>query len=132
MEHIQKEEHKEEERQPYAVKPLTMWAYRTRIRSSQPQRRCRSVVTPNSLPLDCNKLPTSWTTTNTTTAVRSGIHCKKLNANMKYWNRRYVYATTNSYCKTFILHTTLIPHNKFCPLTLSCSVGKAPTPTRVV
>lgn len=97
MEHRQKEE-QAGETEPYAVKPLTMWAYRTRIRSSQPQRRCRSVVTPNSLPLDCNKLPTSWTTT--TAAVRSGIHYKKLNANMKYWKRQYVYATTNSYCKT--------------------------------
>lgn len=81
MEHIQKAGQAGGETEPYAVKPLTMWAYLTRTKSSQPQRRRRPVVTPNSLPLDCNKFPTSWTTINT--AVRSGIHYK-LNVNMKY------------------------------------------------
>lgn len=44
----------------YAEKPLTMWAYLTKIRSSQPQRLLRPVVTPNSLPLDCSRSPVSW------------------------------------------------------------------------
>lgn len=38
-----------------------MWAYLTKIRSSQPQRLLLPVVTPNSLPLDCKRSPVSWT-----------------------------------------------------------------------
>lgn len=43
----------------YAEKPLTMWAYLTKIRSSHPQRLLLPVVTPNSLPLDWSRSPVS-------------------------------------------------------------------------
>jgi hypothetical protein len=74
-----------------AVKPLIIVVYRSKTRSSQPQRRFRPVVTPHSLPRVCKCSPISYI--------------------------------------NFLINKKI---SKYFIVTFLSSVGKTPSPTRVV
>jgi hypothetical protein len=97
-----------------------MCVYLSTTRSSHPHRRLRPVVTPNSAPICCSRSPSScapqWPQCHD---ARQHQH-----ANAQYARIKKMHIVRTEHGHIILLSTTA--H------TLSCSVGKAPPPTRVV
>ncbi len=78
-----------------AVKPLIIFVYLSRTRSSQPQRRFRPVVTPHSRPRVCKCSPISY--------IEQRTHFSRNSIQIFFYILKFSwkYTITNSCCISF-------------------------------